>query len=84
VCQTPEAIKGDLVYKVTYEKHGSVQIKDPSSLELKLEPKQEDTDRVTGRGLIYGVKFAPYGIVLNTPDAKPADCRVPFKRTEST
>ena len=81
VCQTREAIKGDLVYEVTYEKHGSVQVRDPSSPELKLEPKQKDTDRVTGRGLIYGVRFAPYGIVLNTPDAKPADCRVPSKRT---
>jgi hypothetical protein len=81
VCQTREAIKGDLVYEVTYEEHGSVHVKNPSSLELKLEPKREDADRVTGRGLIYGVKFAPYGIVLNTPDAKPADCRVPFRRT---
>jgi hypothetical protein len=87
VCQTRAAIKGDLVYDTTYEKHGSVQIKDPGSSDLQLEPKQENTDRVVGQGLIYGVNFASLGIVFNTtPDAKPpypngisgtaADCRV--------
>ncbi len=75
VCQTQSALRGDLVYEVSYEKSGSAGVKnaDPT---LQIEPGQENTEQVVGRGLIYGVSFVPYGLILNSPDAKPADCRV--------
>ena len=78
VCQTRSALRGDLVYDISYEKNGSAHIKDADS-GFQLEPKQGDTDQVVGKALIYGVSFVPHGIVLNTPDAKPVDCRVPSR-----
>ena len=80
VCQTRAAIMGDIVYDITNEEHGSIHVKEPGSSGLRLEPKQGNTDRAVGRGLIYGVNFAPHGIVLNTPDAKPSDCQVGSKK----
>jgi len=80
VCQTRAAMKGDIVYDITYEGSGSIRVKDAGSSTLRLEPKQGNTDRVVGQGLIYGVNFAPHGIVSNTPDAKPTDCRVSSKK----
>ena len=63
------------MYEITYEKGGSAGVKG-SEPGLQVEPGQENENQVVGKGLIYGVSFVPYGIVLNTPDAKPADCRV--------
>jgi hypothetical protein len=80
VCQTRAAMRGDLVYDITYESGGSVRVKDTGSSSLQVEPKEGNSDRVVGQGLIYGVNFAPHGIVFNTPDAKPADCRVDAKK----
>jgi hypothetical protein len=78
VCQTQSALRGDLVYDISFEKNGSAHVKDRDS-GFQLEPKQGNTDQVVGKGLIYGVSFVSHGIVLNTPDAKPADCRFPSK-----
>jgi hypothetical protein len=75
VCQTQSALRGDLVYEITYEKDGSAGTKG-SHPRLQVEPGQENENQVVGEGLIYGVSFVPYGIVLNTTGAKPADCRV--------
>jgi len=80
VCQTRSAIRGDLVYDIEHEKQGSVHVKVPSSSGLQLEPKEGDTDRVAGQGLIYGVNFMRHGIVLDTPDAKPSECQVSFNK----
>jgi hypothetical protein len=91
VCQTRAAIKGDLVYDTTYEKHASVHVQGPGSSGLQLQPQEENAERVVGQGLIYGVNFASLGIVFNiAPDAKSpypdrvpdtaADCRVGSKK----
>jgi hypothetical protein len=79
VCQTRSALKGDLVYDITY--HEGITLQEQGKLTadvaatLKLEADQDRTDRMLGAGLIYGVKLMPDGILLNTPDARPADCR---------
>ena len=74
VCQTRAALMGDLVYDVIYEEGGSARGKDTGST-LKVETNQENADRIVGKGLIYGVNFAPRGIL----DLKPADCQVGSK-----
>jgi len=75
VCQTRSALRGDLFYDISYETKGSAHVKDPES-GFQIEPGQGNEDQVVGKGLIYGVSFMSHGIVLNTPDAKPADCRM--------
>jgi hypothetical protein len=75
VCQTQSALRGDLVYDITYGQAGSASTKDTEP-GVQVESGRDNEDQVVGKGLIYGVSFVPYGIVLNSPDAKPADCRV--------
>jgi hypothetical protein len=79
VCQTRSALKGDLVYDITYQDGITLQEQGKLTADvaatLKLEADQDRTDRMLGAGLIYGVKLMPDGILLNTPDAKPVDCR---------
>jgi hypothetical protein len=74
VCQTRAALMGDLVYDLIYEEGGSAGMKGTGST-IKVETNQGNSDRVVGKGLIYGVNFAPHGIL----DPKPADCQVGSK-----
>jgi hypothetical protein len=80
VCQTRAAMRGDLVYDIVYHEGISIQEKGKLTAEaaaaLKLVADQDRTDRMLGTGLIYGVKLMPAAIVLNTPNAKPVDCRI--------
>jgi hypothetical protein len=79
VCQTRSALKGDLVYDITYRDGITLQeqgkITADVAATLKLTADQDRTDRMLGAGLIYGVKLMPDAILLNAPDARPADCR---------
>jgi hypothetical protein len=80
VCQTRSALKGDLIYDITYQRGLSVeeqgQLTADAAAKLKLDADRGRTNRLLGNGLIYGVQLMPGGILLNTPDAKPMDCRV--------
>jgi hypothetical protein len=80
VCQTRSALKGDLIYDITYQRGLSVEeqgkLTAEAAAKLKLDADHDRTDRLLGNGLIYGVRLMPGGIMLNTPDAKPMDCRV--------
>ena len=73
VCQTRSALMGDLVYNITFEDGVSGSERGVGSLEA--ETNQGTTDRVVGKGLIYGVSFAPRGISPN-----PADCMIGSKK----
>ncbi len=79
VCQTREAFRGDLVYDITYEQGISADEKAKltadAAAKLGFDLAQGQTDQMIGKGLIYGVKLAPDGILLNTPNAKPTDCQ---------
>jgi len=74
VCQTRAALKGDLVYRIVYEDrvsgHGG-----SNALPLDAETNQGNTDQIVGKGLIYGVSFAPRAI-----SSKSADCLVGSKK----
>jgi len=79
VCQTRSALRGDLVYDISYRDGISATEKSKLTGDvaaaLKLDVDQSRSDRMLGVGLIYGVSMMPGGILLNTPDAKPIDCR---------
>jgi hypothetical protein len=74
VCQTRAALMGDLVYDITYE--AGVSAHEKKAADSTLKENQGKADQMGGKGLIYGVNFVPRGILLNTPDPKPADCQV--------
>jgi hypothetical protein len=80
VCQTRSALRADLIYDITYQRGLSVgeqaKLTADAAATLKLNADQGRTDRLTGNGLIYGVRLMPDGILLNTPNAKPTDCQV--------
>jgi len=80
VCQTRSALRADLIYDITYQRGLSVEeqakLTADAAASLKLNADQGRTDRLTGNGLIYGVKLMPGGIFLDTPNAKPTDCQV--------
>ena len=80
VCQTRSALRGDLVYDISYGEGISVEQKGRLTAEmaatLKLAADQERADRMLGNGLIYGVKLLPAAITLDTLDTKVPDCRV--------
>jgi hypothetical protein len=78
VCQTRAALMGDLVYDIVYGETGSAHT-DNAGPTVKVDINQENSDRIVGKGLIYGVNFAQGGILYNTPDAKPTDCQVGSK-----
>ena len=78
VCQTRAALMGDLVYDIVYNDSGSARTNNAGPT-VKVDTDGENSDRVVGKGLIYGVNFAQGGILYNTPDAKPADCQVGSK-----
>jgi len=78
VCQTRSALRGDLVYEIGVEKDVSAHVNQPE-MNFQIEQRQGNKDQLVGRGLIYGVRFVPQGIVLNTPDAKSTDCRIVAK-----
>src|SRR5262245_29742446 len=79
VCQTRSALRGDLVYDISYRDSLSAaetgKLTGSVAAALKLGVDQGRTDRMLGAGLIYGVSMMPGGIVLNSPDVKPVDCR---------
>jgi hypothetical protein len=74
VCQTRAALKGDLVYRLIYEDGGSGH-EGGNALPLDVETNQSNTDQIIGKGLIYGVSFAPRSI-----SSKSADCLVGAKK----
>jgi len=80
VCQTRSALRADLIYDITYQRGLSVEeqakLTADAAATLKLDADQGRTDRLSGNGLIYGVKLMPGGIFLDTPNAKPTDCQV--------
>jgi hypothetical protein len=78
VCQTRAALMGDLVYDMVYYDSGSARTNNTGPT-VKVDTDGENSDRVVGKGLIYGVNFAQGGILYNTSDAKPADCQVSSK-----
>jgi hypothetical protein len=73
VCQTRSALKGDLVYRIVYE-DGVSGHEGSNALPLDAETNQGNTDQIVGKGLIYGVSFAPRAI-----SSKSADCLVGSK-----
>jgi hypothetical protein len=80
VCQTQAAIEADVVYKILYKENVSVseqgKLTKNIASKFNIEAGQDTVDEVIGKRLFYGVKLAPYGILLNSPDVKPANCRV--------
>src|SRR5262245_12017039 len=80
VCQTRSALRGDLIYDISYRDGLSGEEKGKLTgdiaAELKLGVEQGRSDRMLGAGLIYGVSLMPRGLLLDTPDAKPTDCRI--------
>ena len=78
VCQTRAALMGDLMYDIVYDETGSAHT-DNAGPTVKVDINQENSDRIVGKGLIYGVNFAQGGILHNTPDAKPTGCQVGSK-----
>jgi len=78
VCQTRAALMGDVVYDIVYDKGGSAGTNNDGPT-VKVDSNGENSDRIVGKGLIYGVSFAQGGILYNTPDAKPTDCLVNSK-----
>jgi hypothetical protein len=80
VCQTRSALRGDLVYDISYRAGISADEKGKLTGDvaaaLKLNVDQGRSDRMLGAGLIYGVSLSPRGLLLNIPDAKSTDCRI--------
>ena len=78
VCQTAAVIKADAIYKITFEDGVSVseqeRLASAVASEFHIEASQASTDQITGKGLFYGVKLAPRGLLLNRPDATKVDC----------
>ena len=66
---------GDLVYDIVYDDSGSARTNNAGPT-IKVDTNGENSDRVVGKGLIYGVNFAQGGILYNTPNAKPTDCQI--------
>ena len=78
VCQTRAALMGDLIFDLTYAADGSALEKGREQ-KLNMEANQVNADRMVGKGLIYGVNFAPGGIPSAAGEAKPADCQIGSK-----
>lgn len=78
VCQTRSALRGDLVYDISYQRGITAEEKGKLTADLaatlKLTADQDQADRILGKELIYGVKLM--GMVLVTVAAPPADCGV--------
>jgi hypothetical protein len=78
VCQARSALRGDLVYDVSYRQGVSIDEQGKLTADLaaalKAKTDQGQAKQVIGHGLIYGMQLMPAGILPNTPDAKPVDC----------
>jgi hypothetical protein len=79
VCQTKSVLEADIVYRIAYKEHVSVSDREnvtrnvAAKFQGGIQAVQED--QILGKGLFFGVRLVPHGILLNTPDIKPADCR---------
>ena len=78
VCQTRAARMGDLVYNLIYAADLAAQESDGSHT-AGAKAGQATAERIVGKGLIYGVSFAPRGISSAGSEAKLADCRIGAK-----
>ena len=80
VCQTQAVLEADVIYKIVYKDNVSVSERGKLTANVaskfQIDAAQDRVDEIIGKRLFYGVRLAPYGILLNRPDAQPADCRV--------
>jgi hypothetical protein len=74
VCQTRAALKGDLVYNIVYE-NDEWNRERSTGPSIGVERNERDTNQIVGKGLIYGVSFAPRAII-----SESLDCRIGLRK----
>ena len=80
VCQAKAVIEADFVYNISYEEGVSAKLQSDItsqiSTNLDLGTSEIGENYISGNKLFFAVKLDPYGIVLDTPDAKKSQCLI--------
>ena len=78
VCQARAVLEADIEYTFSYEEGVSAKLQSDLTSQiaanLDLGTSEIGKNYIAGKKLFFAVRLAPYGIVINTPDAQPSQC----------
>ena len=79
MCQTRAVLEADVIYEIEYNDKVAIgeraQLTAEVAAKLKLDAREDSTNRVSGRQLFYGVKLASNPILLGSSASdQPLKC----------
>ena len=78
VCQARAVIEADFVYSISYEEGVSAKLQSDITSQiaatLDLGTSEIGESHISGKKLFFAVKLDPYGIILDTPEARKSQC----------